>query len=176
MSGTDAGQVDLTNGMQQRQVSNQALELLLLVRAKFLLLLTLSIAVRGGVVVGAPFRLSTAPTTAALVLPWLLPRLLPRLRVVLRPLRLLLGAVTLEMPVRLAPMALVGRGRRHRGSPARNHGPRLVARLLVDVEAVGRLLETVDGCKFIAVVHVANKFEFRGRCQAGQHDVEEDIV
>ena len=87
--------------MQQRQVSNQALELLLLVHTKLLLFLTLSIAVRGGVVVGAPFRLSTSPATAALVLPLLL----PRLRTVLLH---LLGAVTLEMPVRIALMALAG--------------------------------------------------------------------
>ena len=86
--------------MQQRQVSNQVLELFLLVRAKLLLFLALSIAVRGGVVVGAPFRLSTPPTTAALVLP-----LLPRFRTVLLH---LLGAVTLEISVRLASMALVG--------------------------------------------------------------------
>ena len=77
------------------------MELLLRVRAKLLLFLTLSIAVRGGVVVGALFRLSTPPNTAALVLPLLL----PRLRTVLLH---LLGAVTLEMPVRLASMALVG--------------------------------------------------------------------
>ena len=101
VSAPDVGQIDLTSGMQQRQVGNQALELLLLVRAKLLMFLTLSIAVRGGVVVGAPFRLSTPPTTAALVLPLLL----PRLRTVLLH---LLGAVTLKMPVRLASMALVG--------------------------------------------------------------------
>ena len=87
--------------MQQRQVGNQALELLMLVRAKLLLFLTLSIAVRNGVVVGAPFRLSTPPTTAALVLPLLL----SRFRTVLMH---LFGAVTLEMRVRLASMALVG--------------------------------------------------------------------
>ena len=62
MSAPDVGQVDLTSGMQQRQVSNQAWKLLLLVRAKLLLFLTLSIAVRGGVVVGAPFRLNTPRT------------------------------------------------------------------------------------------------------------------
>ena len=101
VSAPDVGQVDLTSGMQQRQVGNQALELFLLVRAKLLLFLTLSIAVRGGVVAGAPFPLSTPPTTAALVIP--LP--LPRLRTVLLH---LLGAFTLEMPVRLASMALVG--------------------------------------------------------------------
>ena len=67
-SAPDVGQVHLTSGMQQRQVSNQASELLLLVRAKLLLFLTLSVAVRGGVVVGAPFRLSTPPTTAAVLL------------------------------------------------------------------------------------------------------------
>ena len=87
--------------MQQRQVGNQALELLLLASAKLLLFLTLIIAVRGGVVVRATFRLSTPPATAALVLPLLL----PRLRTVLLH---LLGAVTLEMPVRLALMALAG--------------------------------------------------------------------
>ena len=75
MSAPGVGRVDLTSGMQQRQVSNQALELLLLVRSKLLLFLTFSIAVRGGVVVGAPFRLSTPPTTAVLVLPLVLPRL-----------------------------------------------------------------------------------------------------
>ena len=87
--------------MIQRQVGNQALELLLFVRAIFVLFLTLSIVVRGGVAVGAPFRLSIHPTTAALVLPLLLPRLRT---VVLH----LLGAVTLYMPVSLASMALVG--------------------------------------------------------------------
>ena len=87
--------------MQQHEVGNQALELLLLVGAKLLRFLTLSIAVRGGVVVGAPFRLSTPPTTAAFVLPLLL----PRLRTILL---LLLGAVTLEMPVHFTSMALVG--------------------------------------------------------------------
>ena len=46
--------------MQQRQVGNLALELLLLVRAKLLMFLILSIAVRGGVVVGKPFRLSSS--------------------------------------------------------------------------------------------------------------------
>ena len=53
MSAPDVGQVDLTSGMQQYQVGNQALELLLLVRAKLLPFLTLSIAVGGGAVVGA---------------------------------------------------------------------------------------------------------------------------
>ena len=101
MSAPDVDQVDLTSRMQQRQVGNQALELVLLIRAKLLLFLKLSIAVRGGVVVGAPFRLSTPPTTAALVLPLLL----PRLRTVFLH---LLGAITLEMPVSLASMALVG--------------------------------------------------------------------
>ena len=100
VSAPDVGQVDLTSGMQQREVGNQALELVLLVCAKLLLFLTLSTAVRGGVVVGAPFRLSTPPPTAALVLPLLFPRLRLLLHV--------LGAVTLEMPVRLASMALVG--------------------------------------------------------------------
>ena len=101
MSAPDVGQVDLTSGMQQRQVGNQDLELLLLVRAKLLLFLTLSNAVHVGVVVGVPFRLSTTPTTAALVLPLLL----PRLRTVFLH---MLGAVTLEMPIRLASTALVG--------------------------------------------------------------------
>ena len=85
----------------QRQVGNETLGLPLIVRAKLLLFVTLGIAVRGGIVVGAPFLLSTPPTTAAIVLPLLL----PRLRTVLLH---LLGAVTLEMPVRLASMALVG--------------------------------------------------------------------
>ena len=152
MSAPDVGQVDLISGMQQRQVSNQTLELLLLVRAKLLLFLTLSLAMRDVVVVGAPFRLSTPLTTAALVLPLLL----PRLRTVLL---YLLGAVTLETPVRLASMALVGSGRRHRGPPARDHGPRRVVRLLVHVEAVGRLLETVNGREFFTVVHLTDGFE-----------------
>ena len=73
----------------------------MLVRANLLIFLTLSIAVRGGVVVGAPFRLNTPPTTAPVVLALFLPR--PR-TVLLH----LLGAVTLEMPARLALMALVG--------------------------------------------------------------------
>ena len=101
VSAPDVVQVDLTSGMQQRQVSNQALELPLLVHAKLVLFPTLGIAVRSGVVVGAPFRLSTPPTTAALVLPFLL----LRLRTVLLQ---LLGAVTLEMPICLASMSLVG--------------------------------------------------------------------
>ena len=101
VSAPDFGQVDLTSGMQQRQVGKHVLEPLLLGRANILLFLTLSIAVRGGVGVGAPFRLSTLPITAALVLPLLL----PRLRTVLLH---LLRAVVLEMPVRLPSMALVG--------------------------------------------------------------------
>ena len=164
MSVPDAGQVDLTNGMQPRQVGNQALDVLLLVRAKLLMFLTLSIAVRGGVGVGAPFWLSTPPTTAALVLP----PPLPRLRTVLLH---LLGAVTLQMPVRLAIMALVGGGRRHRGPSARDHGPRRVARLLVHVEAVGRLLETVNGREVFTVVHLTNEIKLWGLRQARERDV-----
>ena len=101
MSASDVGQVDLTSGMQQCQVDNQAVKLLLLFHLKLLLFLTLSIAVRGAVVIGAQFRLSIPPPTAGLIL--LL--LLPRLRTVLLH---LLAAVTKKMPVRLLLMALVG--------------------------------------------------------------------
>ena len=101
MSAPYVGKVDLTSGMQQRDVSNQALVLLLLVCAKLLLFLTHSTAVRGDCVVGAYFWLSTPPTTSALAFPLLLHQLWT---VVLH----LLGEVTLEIPVRLAPMALVG--------------------------------------------------------------------
>ena len=70
----DVWQIGLNSGMQQRQVGNQALKLLMIVRAKLLLFLTLSNAVRS-VVVGAMFRLSNSPTTAALVLALLFLRL-----------------------------------------------------------------------------------------------------
>ena len=82
--------------------------LLLLVLAEFPLFLTLSVAVRRSVVVGAPFGLST-PATASLILAWLL----PLLRTVLPH---LFGAVALEVPVRLAAVALVGAG------SGRDHG------------------------------------------------------
>ena len=49
MSAPDVEQVDLTSGMQQREVGNQALEIFLLDHAKLLLFLTPSIAVCGGV-------------------------------------------------------------------------------------------------------------------------------
>ena len=129
MSAPDVGQVDLTSGMQQRQVGDQALELLLLVRAKLQLFLTLSIAVRGGVVVGAPFRLSSPPNTARLFFHfspgfgqffctcW--------------------GQSRWKCPYALHQWHWLDEDR-HRVPPAQDHGPRRVARLLVHVEAVGR--------------------------------------
>ena len=42
MSASDVGQVDLTSGMQQRQVGNQALKLFLLVCENLMLFLTLA--------------------------------------------------------------------------------------------------------------------------------------
>ena len=114
VSAPGVGEVGLGSGLQHRQVCSQPLKLLLLVLAEFLLFLTLSVAVRRSVVVGAPFWLST-PATASLILAWLL----PLLRTVLLH---LFGAVALEVPVRLAAVALVGAGSGHRGPPARDHG------------------------------------------------------
>ena len=77
----------------ERQVCSQPLKLLLFVSAEFLLFLTLSVAVRRSVVIGAPFWLS-APATASRILAWLL----PLLRTVLLH---LFGAVALEVPYAL---------------------------------------------------------------------------
>ena len=118
---------------------------------------------RGGVAVGAPFRLSIPSTTAALVLPLDVPRLWT---VLLH----LLGAVTLELSVRLASMALVGRGRHHRGPPAQDHEPRRVARLLVHVKGVDRILE-VNGRELFTVVHLTDELKLWGLRQAREHDV-----
>ena len=114
VSAPGVGEVGLGSGLQPRQVCSQPLKLLLLVLADFLLFLTLSDAVRRSVVVGAPFWLST-PATASLILAWLL----PLLRMVLLH---SFGAVALEVPVRLAAVALVGAGSGHRGPPARDYG------------------------------------------------------
>ena len=59
MSAPGVGEVGLGSGLQQRQVCSQPLKLLPLVLAEFLLFLTLSVAVRRSVVVGAPFWLRT---------------------------------------------------------------------------------------------------------------------
>ena len=57
----------------------------------------------------------------------------------------------------LAAVALVAAGRGHRGSPARDRGPRRPARLLVHKEAVGGVLKTGDRYKFVSVVHLLNE-------------------
>ena len=61
MSAPGVGEVGLGSGLQQRQGCSQPLKLLLLVIAEFLLFLTLSLAVRRGVVVGALFGLELPP-------------------------------------------------------------------------------------------------------------------
>ena len=55
--------------------------------------------------------------------------------------------------------------------PVRDHGPRRVSRLLVHVEAVDRLQETVNGREFLSVVYLMYKLEIWGLRQARKHDV-----
>ena len=140
---------------------------MLLLVSVVLLSLALSIAVRLRAVKGTPLGLPTRPTSALLA--WLL--LFRRTRRLRR-----LRTVSLEMSKLLAAVALVAAGPGHRGSPARDRGPRRLARLLAHKKTVGRVLKTVDRCKFISVVHLPDKVEFRGRRQAREHDIQVDFV
>ena len=130
-------------------------------------MLALSIAVHLRAVKGAPPGLPTPPTSALFA--WLLPfRRSGRLR--------RLRKISLEMSKLLAAVALVVAGRSHRGSPARDGRPGRLARLLVHKEVVGRVLKTVDRCKFVSVVHLPDKVVFRGRRPARDHDIQVDFV
>ena len=54
--------------------------------------------------------------------------------------------------------------------PGRDHGPRRVVRLLVHVEAVGRLLETVNGRELLTVMHLTDELKLWSLRQAQEHD------
>ena len=100
MSTPDVQEVGLASLLQQRQVRSQPLKLLLLFIPEILLLVTLSIAVRRGVVFGAPLGLIVAATVLLAF-----PLLRPPLRTALLH---LLGAVAVEVPVLPALVALIG--------------------------------------------------------------------
>ena len=54
--------------------------------------------------------------------------------------------------------------------------PPRVARLLVHVEAVDRIMETVNGRQFLTIVHLTDEFKLRGLRQAREHDVWVDFL
>ena len=147
--------------LQPRYIRSQPLQLL-----QLLLFIALRVGVVGGVVVRTPLLLTTAAAAFHSLLPVLFP-----CRALLRPFR----AIALKMPVFLTLMTLVSAGRRHRGSTARDHGPRSISRPLIDVEAGGSLLEFVHRGELIAVMHFTDKFKLRGLCEAREHDVQEDV-